>query len=1322
MAQGEDLKQFQDLGQVVAGVYTLVKGLNYGGFATVYLAEVNLDRFDWATVLAYRERRTGKTTDGLPVTRDEYLTRIEGRIDELRRPVLVDKVRRAVEHNSRVYPSSGMCAVKILDPRRFPADQRDETIERFESEWKNLMGICHPNVITVFGGGNTELNGRRVHYYAMNNLVGLVDPDHLIEKASLEEKLGILKKAALGLEEIHSHGLIHRDVKPGNFLVTAQGDVKVTDIGIAKDVMRDMTLTMTGSSIGTPWYMSPEQAEDMKQVDVRSDIYSLGAVLYEFLTGLPPFQDTCRDIFDIGLALRQRKRPTPILKRNPDVPQSVVEVAEKMMHPNPDHRYDTMQHVLGDLEALIRSERTSIQTDKEERLKNRESAAVLRAVQVKKQRKNIGIIAGAVAAGIIILLVGAYLLSDKDGQISAPASPDQPIVWNRPVTGQPDQPPPETPPIAPVPVSAPTPATTVPPSAETGWQPIFDGRTLSCLSEAGAGGWKVENGALTNVPEEKEAAKVRDYFRQGEIRVSFEVSAASLLFFRLLRRGGLCGVTFGRPEIDRLTGQRHTLVFDCNGPAAVVRLDGKPLDVYREGPPASEGQLHFKANDGTLRVFSIDFRPLLPGAHFVVEKPTQFPSAPAQVPPADEVLVSWDFENVAPCWDTKLGRVIALPDGNHVLEALPMQNKNEWYAKRLYASNYTVKPPKVFVVPEEMRFEFDYYLTGASGTGALDLCLFGWNSKYYNYIAYFKNPVQGRWSHASAGLSDFHPTVATAPRLSAGNPILEIYVQSGPTDANITLMIDNVRVVRGGRAFPPEAVIFKDKRYLLYPNSMTWEAARRFCEEQGGHLITITSKEEGEFVKDLARANRACVWIGLTDEEKEGEWRWVTGEPLEYLDWATGEPNNSGGKEHWAMLSDRTDYCWNDEDKSYPFICEWETDDARREPGVDKPGAVSAPEIRPHLDEFDTLIDRGEFREAHERMKEAAGDNPDVAGELAAAARVAEVLEERREIIRSTLTARKGREVTLETAKGKHTGEVQRVSDDGIDITLLLRDRITKRVIGEIPMTIPWSDLTETEEARLAVEWKPEGDNGQIARAYLFFSRGDIENAKGAIERAPDHPLADHLCQRIGASAPETPAPTTSKPAAAPAEPGWQTIFNGRDLSGWVKGGSGKVYVQAGAIVCTDLADALFAADWEEYELSCDIRGEGLDEGEPFVRFGLANTSKDYVSRNSSRVNVYFYGEGDVHAYGAPRPPGQSRPLLVKSGCGKAPVDNWLSVRLVLTKTDLSVYADGKTVLRADLSGVPAYGGGVLLSSERGYTMQARNIRVRSLSTTADEQ
>jgi hypothetical protein len=237
-------------------------------------------------------------------------------------------------------------AVKVLHQEI--SDQPDQ-IERFRREARTVARLSHPNVVAVIDAGEDGGYPYIVFEYVPGEtLKARIDAaGHL----PLDEAAAYAIEIGRGLAAAHAQRLIHRDVKPQNVLVDAEGRAKVTDFGIALSLESD-GLTKTGRVLGTTDYVSPEQAMG-NDVDPRSDIYSLGVLLYEMLTGEPPF----RAETVVGVAMKHVNDPMPETQElRPDASAALASVVERATSKDPDRRYRDMDAMLSDLEAALEVE------------------------------------------------------------------------------------------------------------------------------------------------------------------------------------------------------------------------------------------------------------------------------------------------------------------------------------------------------------------------------------------------------------------------------------------------------------------------------------------------------------------------------------------------------------------------------------------------------------------------------------------------------------------------------------------------------------------------------------------------------------------------------------------------------------------------------------------------------------------------------------------------------------------------------------------------------------------------------------------------------
>jgi len=225
-----------------------------------------------------------------------------------------------------------------------------EALERFHREAKSAAKLQHPNIVQIYDVGR---DGSK-HFFTMRYVGGL-PVSKLVEKKEITPRraLEITRKIALALDYAHSQGVIHRDVKPSNIIVDAAGEPHLADFGLAKDSASG-DLTAPGSRLGTPNYAPPEQVEgQVDKVDARSDVYSLGATLYEMLTGRPPFSGESMVNVLVQVLLHDPETPRKI---NPNVHRDIETICLKAMHKEPAKRYESAGAMARDVEHFLNGE------------------------------------------------------------------------------------------------------------------------------------------------------------------------------------------------------------------------------------------------------------------------------------------------------------------------------------------------------------------------------------------------------------------------------------------------------------------------------------------------------------------------------------------------------------------------------------------------------------------------------------------------------------------------------------------------------------------------------------------------------------------------------------------------------------------------------------------------------------------------------------------------------------------------------------------------------------------------------------------------------
>ncbi len=226
-----------------------------------------------------------------------------------------------------------------------------EDKERFLREARSAAQLAHPNIVSIYESGQTE-DGV---CYLVTELIGDSTLEERRQKGRLDPwtSARMVAKIAEALQYAHQHGVVHRDIKPSNILLGSDGEPHIMDFGLAKRDAVDITVTRDGDIMGTPSYMSPEQARgDSRHVDARSDIFSLGVVLYELLTGDRPFHGNGRMLMLQVL----EDEPRPPRQLDPHIPRNLETICLKAMAKSPERRYESAKAFADDLHRSMRGE------------------------------------------------------------------------------------------------------------------------------------------------------------------------------------------------------------------------------------------------------------------------------------------------------------------------------------------------------------------------------------------------------------------------------------------------------------------------------------------------------------------------------------------------------------------------------------------------------------------------------------------------------------------------------------------------------------------------------------------------------------------------------------------------------------------------------------------------------------------------------------------------------------------------------------------------------------------------------------------------------
>ncbi|MHC4504345.1 MAG: protein kinase domain-containing protein, partial [Planctomycetota bacterium] len=971
-------------------------------------------------------------------------------------------------YKARKLDTGQFVALKVLPPSL----ATESLVARFKREAEITRKLESDNIVGCVEFGFDEK--RKCHFCALEFIEGEDLRLRIKKTGRLPEKqaIAIARGIAKALEHAFLNGLVHRDVKPANIMVTPEGNAKLLDLGLARPTDRkDVRLTQSGAFVGSAYYASPEQARGRDDIDIRADVYSLGATLYHMVTGKPPF-----DGESMMTVLQKQISDTVAWPADAagEVSEGISWVIAKMMAKDPDERYETPGDVVADLDLLAEGaepaaaggaprkstvahprQRRSTRSRQPRRAAGavRESARRPRAAPEEERSKMPYALVGGTLAGLAVL--GIIWAAGRPRRRPDEPSPPAPPVAAAPRPRPEPRAKPVAPPASPAPpVAAPEPKKDLP--AEPAEEKVPDDIFVEPPP--------VVEPVVATVP-------------AGAVR---EPAAASAE--RGLLGTYFVGIELRQRVLDRIDPR---IVFDWGRQAPAPGLPEDEFSVRWEGfivPPATgDYELGIRSDDG-VRLW-VEGEQLLDKWGGGIIKFIS-PPIPLEGGRPHEVRLEYMEQRV----DAK---VSLLWRGPGMAEAVPIPSEH-------------LRPPAGRGGP----------VVAAATADALGRGLVGhWTFDEGKGATARDSSGQGNDGAIKGGAKRTKGKIGGALDLDGSSGQVSV-----PDSASVSLTGDlTVAAWINARRWPANAnVVAKDGN-----------ASYRFRISGGGCALWLRIADGiGNEIEHVNCKLDVGTWyhVAATGDLKAGEVAFYVNGSQAGVTQRTSRTTiedsagplviGASGNEKFNGLIDEVriyDRALSGDEVKALF-------EGRMRPvPPPEPEEPEEPE-RPAwlLADMDPLLMKGDHAGAQAWLAKAAGDDKyaEATDEIAAALRVCKTMETRAGASVKGAEARIGEQVEFRAGRGRRKGVLKEVTPERV--ILVTKYRISGREF-EKPVTVPWREFAPDQVAELARKggWEPAASDAAIARAYMALGRKDQDAARKALEAAGDHPLAEGVRRRI---------------------------------------------------------------------------------------------------------------------------------------------------------------------------------------------------------------